>query len=277
MPFSLPRLSGRSSWATRYPPPAQPWTVEYNDLHRSLVTAAVSSRRLARAAARGRRLPRGYGIGLDERVVEYPWLFGHGIGGVVLDAGSTFNHAHILDLALPVVDDLTITTLEPEPTSYPERGVAYVYADLRDLPFADDQFDTTVSLSTLEHVGMDNSVYGASAERAADARNELAKAARELRRVTRPGGRIFVTVPYGRREDHGWFRQFDADDVAHLAAAFGSADVAPTVFRYTTDGWQRSTPAAAADAAYRDFTADPSPVADKAAAARAVACLALDV
>lgn len=267
----------RSGWAARHPAPAQPWTPEYNDAHRALVTAAVADDSLTAAAARGGRLPRGYGAGFDERVVEYPWLFGTGIAGQVLDAGSTFNHEHILDLALPLVDSLTITTLEPEPLSFPERGVTYVYSDLRALPFDDASFDTTMSISTLEHVGMDNSVYGASAARAADADHEVARAAAELRRVTRPGGRILFTVPYGRKEDHGWFRQFDAGDLRRLIGAFGAAESQTRVFRYSAHGWQRSSVRRAAAATYRDFTADPSPVADRAAAARAVACIAIEL
>jgi hypothetical protein len=45
------------------------------------------------------------------------------------------------------------------------------------------------------------------------------------------------------------------------------------VYAYGPDGWQVSDPERASSASYRDFLADPSPVADLAAAARAVACL----
>jgi FkbM family methyltransferase len=268
----------RAAWAVRHPAPDQPWTFEYNDAHRKLVAAAATDPELTASVAAGKRLPGGYGTGFDERVVEYPWLFGNGISGRVLDAGSTFNHPHILDLALPLVSSLTITTLKPEPQSFPERGVSYVFGDLRALPFRDNWFDTTVSISTLEHVGMDNSVYGTPAARAADADREVAVAAAELRRVTRPGGRILVTVPYGLSEDHGWFRQFADDDVQRLIAAFGPARSRTVVYRYSARGWQRSSLRRAADAAYRDFTADPSsPAADRAAAARAVACIAIEL
>src|SRR4029077_3689623 len=106
-----------------------------------------------------------------------PWLFGQGLAGRVLDAGSTFNHEHILDRALPLVDDLTIVTLEPEAWAYPLRRVSYVFADLRALPFADAQFDLAVSISTLEHIGMDNTMYGVTARRAADPAGEVARAA----------------------------------------------------------------------------------------------------
>ena len=160
---------------------------------------------------------------------------------------------------------------------FADRGISYVYADLRELPFRDAWFDTVVSVSTLEHVGMDNTRYGGHAARAQEPDEALRAATGELRRVTRPGGQILITVPFGRREDHGWFRQLDAADVGRMIDAFGPATVALSVFAYGPGGWQRATPEAAADARYRDFTADQAPTADRAAAARAVACLALRV
>ena len=71
---------------------------------------------------------------------------------------------------LPTVDELTIVTLAPEPVAFTSLGVSYLYGDLRQLPFRDDWFDEVACLSTLEHVGMDNAVYGAAGPNAADAR-----------------------------------------------------------------------------------------------------------
>jgi SAM-dependent methyltransferase len=269
------RLRPPSPWAERFPAPPRPWTAEYAAGHEALLGAALDDASLRAAAAAGSRLPRGYAAGYDERTVEYPWLFGRGLSGRVLDAGSTLNHEHILDRALPLTEALTIVTLAPETHAYPLRGISYVFADLRELPFRDGWFDTVVSLSTLEHVGMDNAVYGAGDARAADPDAEVARAARELVRVTRPGGRILFTVPYGRAEDHGWFRQFDAAALARLIDAFGAAGAETALYGYGRDGWQQTSAADAAQLSYRDFTADPAPVADLAAAARGVACVAI--
>jgi SAM-dependent methyltransferase len=270
------RLLPPSDWAVRFPPPDASWSAQYVERHRELVGAALDDAALCAAAATGARMPRRYGVGYDERTVEYPWLFGQGLSGRVLDAGSTFNHPHILDRALPLLDDLTIVTLAPEEQAFPLRGVSYVYADPRALPFRDGWFDTAVSLSTLEHVGMDNSAYGVAGPRAPDADAELALAVAELRRVTRPGGRILLSVPFGRREDHRWFRQLDAGDLRRLVSLFEPLRADVTVFGYTRGGWRHAAAGDVADAAYRDFTRDPSPVADLAAAARAVACVAIE-
>jgi SAM-dependent methyltransferase len=220
------------------------------------------------------RLPPGYGVGLDERVVEYPWLFAQRPGGRTLDAGSALNHEHIVDRLLSRLAALHIATRAPEPVAFTERGVSYLFCDLRDLPLRDGIYDTVVSISTLEHIGMDNTRYGDPTVRAKSPAEELQHAAEELRRVTRPGGRILVTVPYGRREDHGWFRQFDAADVRGLLGAFEPAQTALVVYAYTAKGWQRSSPKRAQNAAYIDESGS-VPAADCAVAARAVACMAV--
>jgi SAM-dependent methyltransferase len=255
-------------------PPGEPWTEEYVALHRGVVSSALDDPALIERIVRGETLPTEFGIGLDERVIEFPWLFAQGLEGRILDAGSSLNHAHVLDRVLPLVSQLHVVTLEPEASAFPELGVSYVYADLRDLPYRNDYFDTVVSVSTLEHVGMDNRGYGVMAPRSEDPVGELRRAFAELRRVA--SSRLLLTVPYGRREDHGWFRQFDREDVELLVDEAGGR-VAIDVFLYGADGWRRSDLEEASDAAYRDFAADPSPVADRAAAARAVACLAVDL
>ena len=184
----------------------------------------------------GRELPEGYGIGFDERTVELPWLLAAGLHGRTLDAGSALNHAHILDRVLGHVESLDIVTLEPEPSSFPERRVSYVYADLRELPYRDGWFRTVASISTLEHVGMDNRMYGVEQARAADPDREVALALAELRRVLAPGGTLYLTVPYGAAEDHGWFRQYGRDDLERLVAASEAPVSRVTIYAYGLEG-----------------------------------------
>src|SRR5207247_10845900 len=130
----------------------QEWTPEYVQARDRFISETLDDHQLLARFRSRRRLPRGYGVGLDERVIEYPWLFAQEPVGRVLDAGSTLNHVHLLDRLLPRIDALTITTLVPEQPDFTSRGVSYVYADLRELPFRDGWFDSVVCLSTLEHV-----------------------------------------------------------------------------------------------------------------------------
>src|ERR1700720_3681870 len=69
-----------------------PWSAGYHTSKRRAIEAAIDQR----AVTRGRNLPAGFGVAIDERVVEYPWLFGHlsEMGKAtprILDAGS-MNH-----------------------------------------------------------------------------------------------------------------------------------------------------------------------------------------
>lgn len=262
------RRLGRK-WARRFPPPAQPHTLAYNAAHRALIGSLLDSERWRSLFADGAPLPPGLGVGFDERCVEYPWLFSRNLGGRVLDAGSVLNHRHLLERLLPVIDDLTIVTLAPEPVAHTELGVSHLYGDMRRLPFRDDWFDEVVCLSTLEHVGMDNSGYGGPGATDEDPAGAAATALRELLRVVRTGGRVHLSLPFGRREDHGWFRQLNRADVDALLDAAGAAVHDEVVFRYSARGWRRARERRAARAVYNSSS---QLGGDKAVAARAVYC-----
>ena len=215
-----------------------------------LLHRALSDRSILAALAAGSDLPSGYGRGFDERVVELPWVISQEPGGRVLDAGSALNHSWFLDVLLPRVEGLHIVTLAPEEAAFTERGVSYVYSDLRELPYCDGLFDTIVSVSSLEHVGMDNTRYGATARPADDPDGALAQAVTELRRVLAPGGRMLLTVPYGRAEQHGWLRQFDSPALKLLIEMAEPARHGVTIYRVGALGWQPSDENGAADARY---------------------------
>lgn len=223
--------------------------------------------------AHAQRLPRGYGVALDERVVEYPWLFAQKPTGRALDAGSTLNHAHILDCFLPTLANLHIVTLAPEAVAFTERGVSYIYADLRDLPIRNAYYDTIVSISTLEHVGMDNARYGVVNPTVKDPRPSLGDAVDELKRVLSPGGVLLVTVPYGVAEDHGWFRQFDRQAIEELVEAIAPRKLEVQTYAYSRVGWQASSLEEARHMRYHDLATTTGQAEDLAAAARAVVCI----
>ncbi len=260
------------AWARRFPPDAEPGTLAYDATQRALVASVLDSSGWRETFTADDPLPPGLGAGFDERVVEYGWLFSRGLRGRTLDAGSVLNHRHVLQPLLREVDDLAIVTLAPEPVAFTSLGVSYLYADLRALPLRDDWYDEVVCLSTLEHVGMDNAPYGSAAPASEDPQAEAAAALRELLRVVRPGGRVHLSVPYGVREDHGWFRQLDRDDLQDLLTRAGAVRWEETYFAHTVDGWRRTSAEQAADARY---SAEPGRAADGAVAARAVACLTI--
>lgn len=168
----------------------------------------------------------------DERPIEIPWALGRARGAKrVLDAGSAFAEpAYLAALVALGADELVAVDL----ASVEIPGLRAVVADLRDLPFDDGSFDLALCISTIEHVGFDNSVYGIDAERDDDG---IARALGELRRVLAPDGRLVVTVPTGAHEEHGWFVQLEPDEWRARFAAAGFDTVDEETYALGSEGW----------------------------------------
>ena len=262
-----------------------PWSKGYSVYKKRLIIQALTDEALLDRFRRGAALPPDYGFGVDERCVEYPWLMAHlhDEMEVLLDAGSTLNFDFVLEHPTFQRKNLHILTLAPEPNCFWCKGVSYLYDDLRDIPIRDNYYDTIACISTLEHVGMDNTRSARSELHAEQRTDDFLKAVLEMRRVLKPGGRLFITVPYGRYRNFGIFQQFDAQLVKRTIATFEPEWVEQTYFHYTSDGWNISTAKACADAECVDWIALPRPQRqatlpehpDRAAAARGVACLLL--
>lgn len=253
---------------------SMPWTAGYYTVKKKTICSAIDARLLSG----GVELPERYGHRIDERAVEYPWVFAQlpKLPGKVLDAGSALNHRFLLERA-PLRDaQLTIMTLAPEKRCYWHRAISYVYGDLREPYFASASFDTVVSVSTIEHVGLDNTLLytGDAAKRESDDLGFI-PAVKEFRRILKPGGRCLITVPFGKKGVHGWYQVFDAKLVAQVVDAFAPTTYGVDYFAYSADGWMRSTPNELVDAEFHDVHSGQPFAADFAAGARGVACIKL--
>lgn len=225
-------------------------------------------------------LPKGYGYGYDERVVEYPWVLSrlHEGKSRLLDAGSVFNFPEIIETPKLFGKDITIFTLAPENKAFWEKGISYHYGDLREMPFKDGWFDEIVSISTLEHVGMDNRMYtrqNASEQIALESK----QAAKELIRVLRAGGKFLASVGFGKRQLIEWdgatfAEQFDSLLLEDLLKVFSSCvSVSTSFYKYTENGWNLSTEQDCQGVEYFNIHTTKSYDSDNAAAARAVALI----
>src|SRR5436190_14422667 len=110
----------------------RPWSRGYEEHKEAEIVRALSDDGL-----RMESLPPGYGFRLDERIVEYPWLFSHLPAGPgrLLDAGSVLNFAWLIDHPRLRDKQLHICTLAPETRCFWRRGISYAYDDLRRLPY----------------------------------------------------------------------------------------------------------------------------------------------
>src|SRR5262249_3211063 len=88
---------------------------------------------------------------------------------------------------------------------------------------------------------------------------------REIERVLTPGGRALVTVPFGRREDHGWFRQYDEASWSALLRSTTLRTESEDTYALDDRGWRPAARRSLANVSYGDGSA----------AARAVLCAEL--
>jgi len=223
-------------------------------------------------------LPAEYGTRLDERVVEYPWLLSHLQKKYtrLLDAGATLIYPFLLKLPTFRGKTIVVYTLAPEEWVYIQPNVSYVYGDLRETLFKNKVFHEIVCLSTLEHIGMDNTqLYVGDARYRENEPRAYRQVLREIRRLLVPGGRLYLTVPYGRYEHLGWLQQFDEPLLQDAIETFHGETLSLTFFKYGVNGWQKADAAQCADCRYFDVHRAREFEADYAAAARAVACVVL--
>lgn len=243
-------------------------SVGYAEFREAQILSAIGKKTITAS-----KIPDGFGIGLDERIVEYPWVFSRIKPGAerLLDAGSVLNFDAILRRPELQSKHIFISTLAPEPNNFWWRRISYTYEDLRHASFRDEYFDKIVCLSTIEHVGMDNTAYkrgvrGENPERqTGDAHTFLM----ELHRMLKPGGTLLLSFPFGKKAQHSWLQVFDSSDIEKMASLFQPHIQSASYFRYTQQGWKPCMPEQAANATY-NHTRDP---ANPIAAAEAVACL----
>jgi len=182
--------------------------------------------------------------GTDERLIEIPWALARvRPGDRVLDVGTA--NAEPAYVAALIGRASEITGADLAEADIP--GIRTVVADVRDLPFEDGSFDLVLCVSTLEHVGRDNRVYGAANEVDPDG---IADALEELRRVV--GGRLVITVPCGEPEDHGWFVQLEPDGWNDAFLDAGFSVVEEEIYALGPDGWRAAPDFEPAGVRYAD-------------------------
>ncbi len=225
----------------------KPWSYGYNDVRWNLIEESISNDNLLKEFL-NKNIPSNFGVGLDERVVEYPWIFSklsNHNKSILLDAGSTFNFPQLIKHYKTINKDLTIFTYYPEAENFINKRISYQFGDLRNMPFNSSWFDEIVCQSTIEHVDMDNSIYGYELEKIKDIKEksyEYLRVIEELVRVLKPGGKLLITFPYGKFENYGFFQQFDLEMVKRIFDTLKlSGHFVEDYILYSQNGWQFKT------------------------------------
>jgi hypothetical protein len=265
-------INGRNLYAKFIKNGYKPWTPGYHEYKWDHISKCIHADFTALIGTEK------YGFRIDERIVELPWLLSRldDSPGVMLDAGSALNFPIILQHPKIRAKKLFISTLAYEGSACPELGISYVYEDLRQSCFRENFFDAIACISTIEHVGMDNTfLYTDDASKKEQNSEDCLFLLDTLRSRLKSGGRLYLSFPFGKACNHGWFQVFDAVMVDRLIARFQPADCQETIFYYGNDRWHIATREEAAEASCFDINVQKKYEADYLAFSRSVACLEL--
>lgn len=255
-----------------------PWSRGYNVFKTEVISKSINDKNLIELINKN-ELPNDFGYRLDERVIEYPWILAKlpKTKIKVLDAGSTFNFDYIVNHPLIENKDLTIFTFAPEANNFCDKKISYVYGDLRKMVFKDNAFDFVISQSTIEHIDMDNSMYGYELSFNKDTTRksyEYIIAVKEMIRVLNTNGTLLLTFPFGKFENHNFFQQLDSEMVNKILNLFknlGTHEV--TFFQYKNDSWNFSNINDVSDLESFNPHTGKGKKDDFAAHSRAIACI----
>ncbi len=264
----------------------RPWSKGYFDFKWQSIKNGIGDDELLEKFKNNSKLPKSYGKNMDERIIEYPWFISKlsDESKLLLDAGSSLNFEEILDHKNLSNKKITIVTLNSESSCFWQKDVSYLFTDLRKLPFLDNYFDIITCISTLEHIGMDNTmIYTKDNKYQEDRKDDYLKTILELKRVLKPSGILFITVPFGKYQNLRFFQQFNQDMINQIIRIFNGQGSSINYYKYSNNGWDISNAEECKDAEYfnihqtkyRNKNSNKDYDSDLAAAARAVACLKL--
>jgi SAM-dependent methyltransferase len=144
-----------------------------------------------------------------ERVVEYPFIFQNldEVRDPILDIGCCSSQ---LPIAL-ASRGFRVVGIDFNPYPYKHPKFTAVRGDAMRIPFATGCFGAVLAISVIEHIGIGH--YG-------DPLAEMGDCAvvNEIVRVLRPGGRVLITVPFGRAMTDDFQRVYDPQRLRKLLA-----------------------------------------------------------
>lgn len=249
----------------------KPWTTGYNDYKRRSIIKSLSIEEFD-----VNRLPSCYGYRLDERIIEYPWFFSRlpKLPGRLLDAGSILNFDYIISHDSLRMKKVYIVTLAPESFCFWDKGISYIYDDLRETCFKDNFFDWIVSLSTIEHIGLDNTfLYTNDVFKKEKQLSSYLYSIQEYYRILKPGGILYLSFPFGEHKDFGWFQIFNSQMVDQIINTFSPKKVIEYHYKYSQNGWRISSRDESKNASYFDIHQEKKYFPDYVAASQAIVCL----
>jgi len=165
---------------------------------------------------------------LSERLVEYLYVLKNlTTKGKLLDIGC--NESEFAN-ELSKIKTLQVYGIDIRPilgkTSY-----NFFKEDAQHTRFDNDFFDQITIISSIEHFGLE--VYGnKNMDTGADV-----KAMKEIRRILKKNGRLFLTTPFGK-DSTSWYRKYNKNSLIKLFSGFKIIE--EKYFYQTENGWKKT-------------------------------------
>ena len=164
---------------------------------------------------------------LDERMVELPWVINKlkkSKNKKILDVGCTLNFKYLIDFFLKD-NEIYFLNLYKEKNNFFSNQISYIQNDIRTPFFKDNYFDYVTAISVIEHIGFDNSSYNfqknkSNLNKLNNKRKSYKKAIIEIKRILKKNGKLFLTLPFGKKEIFKNYMQFDEHEVKKIINIF---------------------------------------------------------
>jgi hypothetical protein len=194
----------------------------------------------------------------DERVCEYPyfvhWMLSKEKGLDILDVGCVLNNKLVSNFLRDRCGNVCLLNAVKETGSAVQNPLQYEVSSLLDAFPEGRRFPLVTCLSTIEHIGFDNSQYGESAlpRYYKPTVQPLLESVQKLADLTAPGGNLLISFPYGFRETLIHPVTFKvASQVFDFDSATSALDVLEgngfsttlAVFEADDTGWKQVVPA----------------------------------
>jgi len=191
----------------------------------------------------------------SERIVEVPWVLGKYQGEQrVLEIGFAYAEDHYLQ-ALVDLQIQFLVGIDAAESPWPRDRFPFhrIQGDLLHGCIAPHTFELILCVSTIEHIGRDNTRYGLDANRDVSAPDQMAM--RSMSEWLEPGGRLLLTVPFGKFEDVGWLINYDMDHLTDLIKSSQLDIVEQRYFGWMPGGWVETEPAELGNRGYKSMGA----------------------
>jgi len=190
----------------------------------------------------------------DERICEYPyvvhWLLEMEKGSDLLDIGCVMNNKLMTTVVRELCGRVWLLNPARDPIIHLQNPLQYELARLEAAFENGEQFPCITCLSTIEHIGFDNSQYRVESlpayYRPTD--EPLISSVSKIADLLAPGGSVLISVPFGYREaliHPGTLKiasqVFDQQSMDRALDTFSSRGVRASleIFEADSKGWKQ--------------------------------------